>query len=168
MILPGAVQPESIWKFTSLFDWPDLDFLAPVAILMARERGIFILIFFRFMTFEPDFLKKIEEKLLAEKEKLEHQLSELSVPTSPGQETSFPDYGEQSGENAAEVASFDSDLSLKNVLNDTLRDIDSSLKRLADGTYGICKYCGNEISRERLEIRPTSSSCVDCKKKFSN
>jgi len=79
----------------------------------------------------------------------------------------LPDYGEQSGENAAEVASFDNDSSLKNVLNATLRDINSSLGRLADGTYGICKYCGQEISHERLEIRPTSSSCVECKKKFS-
>ena len=120
------------------------------------------------MTFDPAFLKKIEEKLLAEKEKVEHELSELAVPASSGQETAFPDYGEQSGENAAEVASFDSDLSLKNVLNDTLRDINSSLKRLAEGTYGTCKYCGKEISHERLEIRPTSSSCVDCKQKFSN
>ncbi|NMB48085.1 hypothetical protein GYA13_01395 [Candidatus Kuenenbacteria bacterium] len=119
------------------------------------------------MTFDPTFLKKIEEKLLAEKEKVEHELAEFTVKTGAGQEIVFPEYGDQSGENAAEVASFDSDLSLKNVLNDTLRDINSSLKRLSENTYGICKYCGQEISRERLEIRPTSSSCIDCKKKFS-
>ena len=121
------------------------------------------------MTFDPTFLKKIEEKLRAEKEKVEHELSEFTVSNASGnKEIVFPEYGEQSGENAAEVASFDSDSSLKNVLNATLRDINSSLKRIKDGTYGICKYCGQEISRERLEIRPTSSSCVECKKKFAN
>ncbi|HOZ36455.1 MAG TPA: TraR/DksA C4-type zinc finger protein [bacterium] len=120
------------------------------------------------MTFDPNFLKQIKTKLLAEKEKVEHELSEFTVKTATGKdEVAFPDYGEQSGENAAEVASFDNDSSLKNVLNATLRDINSSLGRLADGTYGICKYCGQEISHERLEIRPTSSSCVECKKKFS-
>ncbi|HRY63316.1 MAG TPA: TraR/DksA C4-type zinc finger protein [Patescibacteria group bacterium] len=121
------------------------------------------------MTFDPAFLKKIEEALLKEKEKVEHELSEFTVSDSSGrQEIVFPEYGEQSAENAAEVASFDSDSSLKNVLNATLRDINSSLKRIKDGTYGICKYCGQEISRERLAIRPTSSSCVECKKKFTN
>lgn len=120
------------------------------------------------MPFDSDFLKKIEKKLLEEKTRVEHELSEFTVSTAKGQEIIFPEYGEQSAENAAEVASFDSDLSLKNILNSALRDINSSLKRIPDGTYGICRYCSQEISRERLEIRPTSSSCVECKRKFSN
>ncbi len=121
------------------------------------------------MTFDPAFLKKIEEKLLAEKKRVEHELSEFTVSDGSGrQEIVFPEYGEQSAENAAEVASFDSDSSLQSVLNATLRDIISSLQRIQTGTYGTCKYCGQEISRERLEIRPTSSSCVACKKKFAN
>src|SRR3989338_5783979 len=120
------------------------------------------------MSFGQNFLKKIEKKLLEEKARVEHELAEFTVSTSKGQEIIFPEYGEQSAENAAEVASFDSDLSLKNILNSTLRDISSSLKRIKDGTYGICRYCGKEISRERLEIRPTSSSCVEFKRKFSN
>lgn len=121
------------------------------------------------MTFDQNFLQEIETKLLAEQEKVEHELAELTVKTAAGKdEVVFPDYGDQSGENAAEVASFDNDSSLKSVLNATLRDINASLKRLAEGTYGICKYCGQAISRERLTVRPTSSSCVECKKKFSN
>ncbi len=120
------------------------------------------------MNFDPDFFKKMEKKLLEEKARVEHELAEFTVSTSKGQEIVFPEYGEQSAENAAEVASFDSDLSLKNILNAALRDINFSLKRIHEGTYGVCKYCGKEISRERLEIRPTSSSCVECKRKFSN
>ncbi|NMC51856.1 hypothetical protein GYA54_03975 [Candidatus Kuenenbacteria bacterium] len=121
------------------------------------------------MAFDKEFLKKMEEKLIQEKEKLEHELSDFTISGASGrQEIVFPDYGEQSAENASEVASFDSDLSLKNVLNSTLRDINSALKRIKDGSYGICKYCAKEINPGRLEIRPTSSSCIDCKKKFSN
>ena len=121
------------------------------------------------MTLDPEFLDKMKEKLLKEQEKVEQELSKFTVSDANGnQEIVFPDYGDQSGENAAEVASFDSDSSLKNVLNATLRDIKTSLKRIEDGGYGVCKYCAQDISRERLEIRPTSSACVKCKKKFSN
>ncbi|MFA5022441.1 MAG: hypothetical protein WC508_05165 [Patescibacteria group bacterium] len=30
----------------------------------------------------------------------------------------------------------------------------------------MCKYCGQVIEEKRLMIRPTSSSCVACKKKL--
>jgi DnaK suppressor protein len=45
-----------------------------------------------------------------------------------------------------------------------MRDIIESESRLAKGTYGICKYCNTPIDEQRLRARPTSSSCVACKK----
>ena len=43
-----------------------------------------------------------------------------------------------------------------------LRQIDEALERLAEGKYGICVDCGNEIPAERLEARPHSIRCRDC------
>jgi DnaK suppressor protein len=51
-------------------------------------------------------------------------------------------------------------------LEKELRDIDSALKKIKDETYGVCKYCGEDIGEARLKIRPSSSACVECKKKF--
>ena len=36
-------------------------------------------------------------------------------------------------------------------------------KRIGDGTFGICKSCGRQISRQRLEARPVTELCIDCK-----
>ena len=47
---------------------------------------------------------------------------------------------------------------------DQLRRIDAALRRLADGEYGACVECGEDIPAKRLEIDPTVVRCVDCAK----
>ena len=44
-------------------------------------------------------------------------------------------------------------------------DVDAALLRLAEGSYGTCAECGREIGAERLEFRPESILCVECKAK---
>jgi DnaK suppressor protein len=46
-----------------------------------------------------------------------------------------------------------------------LGEIDAALKRIEDGTYGICVNCGAQISPERLEAMPWATLCIDCKRK---
>jgi len=45
-----------------------------------------------------------------------------------------------------------------------LADINESLKRIDEGTYGLCVDCGNEIPEPRLEAMPSSLRCLDCQK----
>lgn len=40
----------------------------------------------------------------------------------------------------------------------------AALARVAQGTYGICVECGEEIPRTRLEAVPATSCCVTCQK----
>ncbi|MBW1823275.1 MAG: RNA polymerase-binding protein DksA [Deltaproteobacteria bacterium] len=41
--------------------------------------------------------------------------------------------------------------------------IREGLERIEKGTFGICEVCGDEISEERLEARPVTTLCIDCK-----
>jgi DnaK suppressor protein len=41
--------------------------------------------------------------------------------------------------------------------------IQEALERVADKSYGICDSCGEEIGRKRLEARPVTTQCIDCK-----
>ncbi len=43
-----------------------------------------------------------------------------------------------------------------------LKRTDAALERLAEGDYGICVNCGEEIAARRLELDPTSPVCIDC------
>src|SRR3972149_1780563 len=42
--------------------------------------------------------------------------------------------------------------------------IKEALKRIDDGAYGVCELCGEEISEKRLEARPVTTCCIECKK----
>ncbi len=42
--------------------------------------------------------------------------------------------------------------------------IKEALARIDDGTFGICDLCEEEISVKRLEARPVTTSCIECKK----
>lgn len=44
-----------------------------------------------------------------------------------------------------------------------VREIDESLERMKEGTYGICQVCGEEIPIGRLEVRPKAKYCAQCK-----
>ncbi len=43
-----------------------------------------------------------------------------------------------------------------------LEKIGHALKRIEDGTYGICEVCEQEIPPARLEAKPSVSLCVGC------
>ncbi len=44
-----------------------------------------------------------------------------------------------------------------------LLKIEGALKKVKDGTYGLCEVCGEEISEERLRLRPVTTQCIKCK-----
>jgi RNA polymerase-binding protein DksA len=43
-----------------------------------------------------------------------------------------------------------------------LAEIDSALRKLDDGSYGVCEICGRPVGDERLAARPTATRCVRC------
>ena len=47
-----------------------------------------------------------------------------------------------------------------------LRNIDAALRRIDDGSYGLCIDCEEPINPRRLEFDPTVLRCVDCASKF--
>lgn len=41
--------------------------------------------------------------------------------------------------------------------------VEEAIGRLEGGEFGICDLCGEEISAERLKVRPVTTSCIECK-----
>jgi len=44
-----------------------------------------------------------------------------------------------------------------------MKKIEEALKRIADGSFGKCDQCEEDIELRRLEARPTTTLCVSCK-----
>ena len=43
-----------------------------------------------------------------------------------------------------------------------LAELDRALARVEAGTFGVCEVCGGPIAPERLEARPTTTTCITC------
>lgn len=43
--------------------------------------------------------------------------------------------------------------------------IREALQRIEDGTFGYCESCGDDIGIERLNARPVTTLCIECKRK---
>jgi len=52
--------------------------------------------------------------------------------------------------------------SLDDEARSVIMQIDKSLLRIKDGTFGLCVDCGNKISDERLQAIPYASLCINC------
>jgi len=102
-------------------------------------------------------IQQIKLKLLHQKEMLLNEAEE-ALNELPGQ-TIFPDLGDQ--------ASAETDrnfmLRLRGREQRLLKKIEQALERVENGIFGICEDCGNEINIQRLEARPVTTMCIDCK-----
>ncbi len=57
----------------------------------------------------------------------------------------------------------DTGMAVADIRRDELEKMDEALRKLEDGTYGICSECGGEIEEARLKVMPFATFCVKCK-----
>ena len=105
-----------------------------------------------------------EKALRREREQLVHQLDELGAAES-GDLRSDIDFGGSFADAASVTAERTEVLGLVESLKAQLDDVDAALAHIEAGTYGTCANCGAQINPDRLEFRPASIQCVDCKSK---
>lgn len=100
-----------------------------------------------------DIRKKLVEQRKALLSEAEEALNSL-----PGQ-TIFPDLGDQAS------AEIDRNfmLRLRGREQKLLKKIEAAIEKIDSGTFGICEVCGQEIDIKRLEARPVTTMCIDCK-----
>ena len=77
--------------------------------------------------------------------------SELRKPLSA-------DFSEQ----AAELENQDALGAIENSELQEIHQIQVALKRIDEGTYGICANCGEPIDPKRLKALPTATRCIAC------
>ncbi len=109
---------------------------------------------------EKEILEQIKQKLNARKKDLETELAKISDQHG---DATYEDIEDDEDVNAQEVTQYSDRLSLVAELTKGLEDVDKSLKKIEEGKYGICKYCKKEINPQRLLVRPSSGSCIECK-----
>lgn len=102
-------------------------------------------------------LEKLKKTLQGQLKDLQHDMSkELQ---SKGSTNVFADINDQ--------ASLESERSFELRIKDRERKligkVHEALKKIEEGTYGICESCGEAIGVKRLMARPVTNLCINCK-----
>ena len=102
-------------------------------------------------------LQKIKQALLTQRDSLLKEAEE-TLSSLPG-DINFPDMGDQA------TAETDRNfiLRLRDRERMLLKKIEETIVRIDNKDYGICEECENEIGIKRLEARPVTALCIDCK-----
>ncbi len=105
-------------------------------------------------------MKKFQE-LLEEKRKavLERAREMLAVENMALDTNDLPD--EMDLASSEYLQSFE--LRLRGREKSLLSKLDLALKKIEDGTFGVCEICEEPIGKKRLEARPETTLCIKCK-----
>ncbi len=101
----------------------------------------------------------IRKKLMKQREELLTEAEQTINSKLAADKQSFPDPTDQA------AAELDNNfmLKLRGREQKLLKKIDEAIARIDDGSYGVCESCGGQIGLKRLEARPVTTLCIDCK-----
>lgn len=101
----------------------------------------------------------IKKKLVKQRQDLLTEAEHTLTSKISSEKESFPDPTDQA------VAELDNNfvLRLRGREQKLLKKIDEAIARIDSGEYGVCESCGEQISMKRLEARPVTTLCIECK-----
>ena len=108
-------------------------------------------------------LADLRIRLEEERVQLDTQLTTIETDSfASTQSDSSGDVGLDDEPADAGTATFEreKDLSIENNVRDLLHKIDRALKRMDDGTYGVCDVCGKPIEKARMKALPYVDLCI--------
>lgn len=88
--------------------------------------------------------------------------AELDRLTEPPEEGASVGFGKRIGDGTTEAVERLATTATARSIAASIKDIDSALVKVDDGTYGMCDSCGEVIGDARLEALPASTLCIGC------
>lgn len=58
------------------------------------------------------------------------------------------------------------DYTIKGIVADEIDQVQQAMRRQAEGRYGVCDGCGEQIDPERLAVRPQATMCIACQRRL--
>ena len=108
-------------------------------------------------------ISDLQARLVEERGELQTQLATLEEDTfATTQSEMSGDVGLDDESADAGTATFEreKDLSIEQNVRDLLDKIERALKRIDDGTYGVCERCGKSIEKARIKALPYVDLCI--------
>jgi len=104
-------------------------------------------------------LKAFEKQLSDWKAELELGQNENVQAMHEQEQTAFPEPTDQ----ASMETDRNFDLRIKDRERKLIKKINQAINRINEGDFGECDSCGGDISIKRLQARPVTTQCIECK-----
>jgi RNA polymerase-binding protein DksA len=111
----------------------------------------------------PKEIADLRARLLEEQVELQDQLRTIEDTTFATTQSDLSgDVGLDDEAADAGTATFEreKDLSIEQNVRDLLQKIERALKRMEDGSYGVCERCGKPIEKARVKALPYVDLCI--------
>lgn len=113
-------------------------------------------------------LKHYEEIILKELHESVAYIENINKDQSIGARESSGDlssYAYHQADQGSDTNLMEQTVMMMEGTRDKIRLLNDAMRRIADGSYGICEMCGENIQETRLEVIPYATYCVACKEK---
>jgi DnaK suppressor protein len=101
---------------------------------------------------------EVLKRMLEDRRREIHEKLRSLRETLPAEAALVKDVEEQSVDDFIQEVDF----ALMEMKSETLAMIDEAIRRLENGTYGVCVECGDEIAEARLTALPFAALCRSC------
>jgi DnaK suppressor protein len=90
---------------------------------------------------------------------LDRRLLELR---DANRDTAGISFGKRVGDGTAIAVERITQVAAYEQMQEKLAEVHAALRKIDEGTYGICEVCGRPIAPARLEAIPSATRCVEC------
>ncbi len=103
---------------------------------------------------------RLRQALEEEQARLKEELARLDARAPEG-----IGYHDHMADDATDVLDQTTRAALRRHLEIRLQEVEAAIRRMEEGTYGICQACGRPIDIARLKAIPFAALCLDCQSK---
>ena len=119
------------------------------------------------MAFTKEQRKTFRQLLITERAKLAEEIRAIARDASTSPRDASGDlsaYTVHMADMAADTYDRELSMNIASSEQEILYQIDEALKRLDDGTFGVCQQCSKPITVSRLKALPYASLCINCQR----
>ena len=119
------------------------------------------------MSLNKDQIKQLRQLLITERAKLAEEIKQIARDASTSPRDASGDlsaYTVHLADMAADTYDRELSMNIASSEQEMLYQIDDALKRLDDGSYGVCQQCNHPIAMSRLKAVPYASMCIECQR----
>lgn len=119
------------------------------------------------MALNKDQLKQFRQLLITERAKFANEIKSIAQDAARSPRDASGDlsaYTVHMADMAADTYDREMSTNMVSAEQEILYQIDDALKRMDDGSFGVCGECTHPISMSRLKAVPYASNCIECQR----